>query len=96
MYIPVHDGEAAGYFPPEEELLVTSAPLKAAAFYLGDQCKAQNDDFMFCKKFHGGDPGKCLPEGRRVTNCTQHVYVVLLRSVLLPPYPTFTPFFGLF
>jgi NADH dehydrogenase (ubiquinone) 1 alpha subcomplex subunit 8 len=74
MYTPEYEGYPAGYFPPEEELLVTSAPLKAAAFYIGDQCQAQNDDYMLCKDKNGLDPFACLAEGRRVTNCTKYMY----------------------
>ena len=73
MYTPEYEGYPAGYFPPSEELVVTSAPLKAAAFFIGDQCKTQNDDYMACKESTSSDPFACLTEGRRVTNCTQYV-----------------------
>ena len=73
MYTPEFEGYPPGYFPPTEELVVTSAPLKAAAFYVGDQCQVQNDDYMACKEATGADPYACLKEGRRVTNCVQHV-----------------------
>jgi hypothetical protein len=62
-----------GRFPEEEELAVTSSPLMAAAFYIGDQCKKQNDDFMLCKQANNQHPEPCLKEGYRVTRCVQHI-----------------------
>ncbi|KAI6135142.1 Ndufa8, NADH-ubiquinone oxidoreductase complex I 19kd subunit [Pisolithus croceorrhizus] len=55
--------------PKVQELGVTSAPLKSAAFFIGAHCKEYNEDFMLCKNESGGDPGACLKEGRRVTRC---------------------------
>jgi NADH dehydrogenase (ubiquinone) 1 alpha subcomplex subunit 8 len=68
------DDAKRGYFPEDEELAVTSAPLMAAAFYIGDQCKVQNDDFMLCKQAQNQHPEHCLKEGLRVTRCAQHVF----------------------
>ncbi|KAI9574433.1 Ndufa8, NADH-ubiquinone oxidoreductase complex I 19kd subunit [Boletus coccyginus] len=55
--------------PKVQELGATSAPLKSAAFFIGAYCKEYNEDFMLCKNEAGGDPGRCLKEGRRVTRC---------------------------
>ncbi|KAG1806504.1 Ndufa8, NADH-ubiquinone oxidoreductase complex I 19kd subunit [Suillus fuscotomentosus] len=55
--------------PRTQELGVTSAPLKSAAFFIGAYCKEYNEDFMLCKNEGRGDPGQCLKEGRRVTRC---------------------------
>lgn len=65
----------AGYFPENEELRVTSAPLMAASFYIGEQCMKQNDDFKLCKRANDNNPSACLKEGRRVTNCVQNMQV---------------------
>ncbi|CAE6425574.1 unnamed protein product [Rhizoctonia solani] len=54
--------------PHVDEIGVTSAPLKSAAFFIGAHCKEYNDDFMLCKK-ESPDPANCLKEGRRVTRC---------------------------
>ncbi|EMD40579.1 hypothetical protein CERSUDRAFT_111175 [Gelatoporia subvermispora B] len=54
--------------PKVSELGTTSAPLKSAAFFIGDYCKEFNEDFMLCKA-ENRDPAHCLKEGRRVTRC---------------------------
>ncbi|KZV97274.1 NADH-ubiquinone oxidoreductase subunit [Exidia glandulosa HHB12029] len=54
--------------PHVDEVGVTSAPLKSAAFFIGKFCQAYNDDFMQCKA-DARDPAACLKEGRRVTRC---------------------------
>ncbi|KAF9527964.1 NADH dehydrogenase alpha subcomplex subunit 8 [Crepidotus variabilis] len=54
--------------PHVDELGVTSAPLKSAAFFLGSFCKDYNEDFMLCKS-ESRDPAHCLKEGRKVTRC---------------------------
>ncbi|KAK7470117.1 ndufa8, NADH-ubiquinone oxidoreductase complex I 19kd subunit [Stygiomarasmius scandens] len=54
--------------PKVQELGVTSAPLKSAAFFIGAYCKEFNEDFMLCKA-ENRDPSHCLKEGRRVTRC---------------------------
>ncbi|KAG8218883.1 Ndufa8, NADH-ubiquinone oxidoreductase complex I 19kd subunit [Butyriboletus roseoflavus] len=59
--------------PKVQELGVTSAPLKSAAFFIGAYCKEYNEDFMLCKNEAGGDPGRCLKEGRRVTRCATNL-----------------------
>ncbi|TFK62715.1 Ndufa8, NADH-ubiquinone oxidoreductase complex I 19kd subunit [Pluteus cervinus] len=56
--------------PKVDELGVTSAPLKSAAFFIGAHCKDFNDDFMLCKS-ENRDPAHCLKEGRRVTRCAR-------------------------
>ncbi|KAF8883186.1 hypothetical protein CPB84DRAFT_1790284 [Gymnopilus junonius] len=55
--------------PHVEEVGVTSAPLKSAAFFIGAYCKEYNEDFMLCKN-ENREPGHCLKEGRKVTRCT--------------------------
>jgi NADH dehydrogenase (ubiquinone) 1 alpha subcomplex subunit 8 len=54
--------------PPVEEIGLTSAPLKSAAFFIGEYCKDYNADFMLCKN-ENNDPEHCLKEGRKVTRC---------------------------
>lgn len=56
--------------PHVDEVGTTSAPLKSAAFFLGEHCKSYNEDFMLCKN-ESRDPEHCLKEGRRVTRCAQ-------------------------
>ncbi|KZT60167.1 putative NADH dehydrogenase 22K chain precursor [Calocera cornea HHB12733] len=58
--------------PPLQELGATSAPLKSAAYFIGDQCKEFNEDFMLCKN-ENRDPAHCLAEGRKVTRCAADV-----------------------
>jgi hypothetical protein len=60
--------------PHVDELGVTSAPLKSAAFFLSTFCKDYSDDFMLCKE-DNQDPTACLKEGRRVTRCAQDLSV---------------------
>ena len=56
--------------PAVEEVGATSAPLTSASFFIGDKCRAYNDDFMQCKQEHAGrHPKECFSEGRRVTRC---------------------------
>ena len=56
------------HIPKVDELGVTSAPLKSAAFFIGAYCKEYNEDFMLCKA-EDRNPEHCLKEGRRVTRC---------------------------
>ncbi|KAK6460552.1 hypothetical protein DFJ63DRAFT_235253 [Scheffersomyces coipomensis] len=55
--------------PEVEEVGATSAPLLAASYFIGAQCKPYNDDFMLCKDENNGGTLDCLKEGRRVTRC---------------------------
>ncbi|KAL4873714.1 hypothetical protein BDV12DRAFT_51872 [Aspergillus spectabilis] len=60
--------------PKVTEIGATSAPLTSAAFFIGDRCKAFNDDFMKCKDESGGQGEiECLKEGRKVTRCAASV-----------------------
>lgn len=68
--------------PKVQELGVTSAPLKSAAFFIGAYCKEYNEDFMLCKNESGGDPGACLKEGRRVTRCATDLINKMRESCL--------------
>ncbi|KAG2215955.1 hypothetical protein INT45_004089 [Circinella minor] len=54
--------------PKVDEVGATSAPLKSASFFIGQYCKAYNEDFMLCKA-ENNDPEHCLKEGRKVTRC---------------------------
>ncbi|KAG5518510.1 hypothetical protein PMAC_002906 [Pneumocystis sp. 'macacae'] len=57
--------------PIVDEIGATSAPLKAASYFIGTRCKSFNEDYMLCKaenKGKGEEP--CLKEGRRVTRCS--------------------------
>jgi NADH dehydrogenase (ubiquinone) 1 alpha subcomplex subunit 8 len=56
--------------PRVDEVGTTSAPLKSAAFFLAEHCRAVNEDFMLCKN-EDRNPEHCLKEGRRVTRCAQ-------------------------
>jgi NADH dehydrogenase (ubiquinone) 1 alpha subcomplex subunit 8 len=66
------------HIPKVEEVGASSAPLTSAAFFIGDRCKAYNEDYMLCKhEAKGKGEVECLKEGRRVTRCAASVYVVL-------------------
>ncbi|CAJ0745368.1 22048_t:CDS:2 [Entrophospora sp. SA101] len=54
--------------PKVDEVGSSSAPLKSAAFFIGNYCKDYNDDFILCKN-ENNDPTHCLKEGRKVTRC---------------------------
>jgi NADH dehydrogenase (ubiquinone) 1 alpha subcomplex subunit 8 len=70
--------------PKVEEIGATSAPLLSASYFIGDRCKAFNDDFMKCKaETNGRGELECLKEGRKVTRCAASVYVLLVLSCLL-------------
>ncbi|KAJ7571802.1 hypothetical protein C8J56DRAFT_145879 [Mycena floridula] len=76
----------SGSQPPAEdqkfqELGVTSAPLKSAAFFLGSYCKEYNEDFMLCKA-ENRDPSHCLKEGRRVTRCAADLITKMRETCL--------------
>ncbi|RDD45692.1 NADH dehydrogenase [ubiquinone] 1 alpha subcomplex subunit 8 [Trichoplax sp. H2] len=51
-----------------EEVNVTSAVLAAAAYHYGNYCDKPNHEFMLCR-YETTDPRKCLPQGRRVSEC---------------------------
>ncbi|KAE8352342.1 hypothetical protein BDV28DRAFT_135306 [Aspergillus coremiiformis] len=64
--------------PPEipsvKEIGATSAPLTSVAYFIGDRCKAFNDDFMKCRaESNGRGEIECLKEGRKVTRCAASV-----------------------
>jgi len=62
--------------PKVEEIGATSAPLLSASFFIGDRCRAYNDDYMKCKEeAKGRGEFECLKEGRKVTRCAASVYV---------------------
>ena len=64
------------HIPKVEEIGATSAYLTSAAYFIGDRCKAFNDDFMKCKdEANGRGEIECLKEGRKVTRCAASVYV---------------------
>lgn len=64
------------HIPKVDEIGATSAPLYSAAYFIGDRCKAYNDDFMKCKmEANGKGETECLKEGRKVTRCAASVYV---------------------
>jgi len=58
--------------PAVDELGVSSAPLKSAAFFIGEHCREVNEDFMLCKS-ENRDPAHCLKEGRKVTRCAADI-----------------------
>lgn len=63
--------------PKVEEIGATSAPLMSASYFIGDRCKAFNDDYMKCKSdANGRGEVECLKEGRKVTRCAASVYVL--------------------
>lgn len=62
--------------PKVQEIGATSAPLMSASFFIGDRCRAYNDDYMKCKaEANGRGEFDCLKEGRKVTRCAASVYV---------------------
>ncbi|PYH87030.1 coiled-coil-helix-coiled-coil-helix domain-containing protein [Aspergillus aculeatinus CBS 121060] len=62
------------HIPKVEEIGATSAPLFSAAYFIGDRCRAYNDDFMKCKaEANGRGELECLKEGRKVTRCAASV-----------------------
>lgn len=64
------------HIPKVDEVGTTSAFLLSAAYFIGDRCKAYNDDFMKCKdEANGRGEFDCLKEGRKVTRCAASVYV---------------------
>lgn len=64
------------HIPKVDEIGATSAFLLSAAYFIGDRCKAYNDDFMKCKdEANGRGEFDCLKEGRKVTRCAASVYV---------------------
>jgi NADH dehydrogenase (ubiquinone) 1 alpha subcomplex subunit 8 len=67
--------------PAVQELGVTSAPLKSAAFFFGAYCKEYNEDFMLCKQ-ENRDPAHCLKEGRRVTRCSTDLITKMRENCL--------------
>lgn len=65
------------HVPKVDEIGATSAPLMSAAYFIGDRCKAFNDDYMKCKdEANGRGEIECLKEGRKVTRCAASVYVI--------------------
>ncbi|KAI1906414.1 ndufa8, NADH-ubiquinone oxidoreductase complex I 19kd subunit [Ophidiomyces ophidiicola] len=63
--------------PKVEEIGATSAPLMSASYFIGDRCKAFNDDYMKCKQDSNGKGElECLKEGRKVTRCAASVYAL--------------------
>ncbi|KAK2750343.1 hypothetical protein FQN57_003823 [Myotisia sp. PD_48] len=60
--------------PKVEEIGASSAPLMSASYFIGDRCKAYNDDYMKCKEeAKGRGELDCLKEGRKVTRCAASV-----------------------
>lgn len=69
------------HIPKVEEIGATSAPLLSASYFIGDRCRAFNDDYMKCKAEAGGrGEVECLREGRKVTRCAASVYVPFLKG----------------
>lgn len=63
------------HIPKVQEIGATSAPLMSAAYFIGDRCRAFNDDYMKCKaEANGRGELECLKEGRKVTRCAASVY----------------------
>jgi NADH dehydrogenase (ubiquinone) 1 alpha subcomplex subunit 8 len=60
--------------PKVKELGASSAPLLSASYFIGDRCKAYNDDYMMCKtEANGRGEFECMKEGRKVTRCAASV-----------------------
>ncbi|EDN03868.1 NADH-ubiquinone oxidoreductase [Histoplasma capsulatum] len=60
--------------PKVKEIGATSAPLMSASYFIGDRCRAYNDDYMKCKmESNGKGELDCLREGRKVTRCAASV-----------------------
>ena len=72
------------HIPKVDEIGVTSAPLMSASYFIGDRCRAFNDDYMKCKAdANGRGELECMKEGRKVTRCAASVYVSTLSLILL-------------
>jgi hypothetical protein len=69
-------------------LRVSSAPLTAASFLIGDACWPVNDFFMYCKR-QSRDPSSCLPLGLLVRNCVRHVFSRIERSQCMEEFSQF-------
>jgi NADH dehydrogenase (ubiquinone) 1 alpha subcomplex subunit 8 len=70
------------HIPKVQEIGATSAPLMSASYFIGDRCRAFNDDYMKCKaEANGKGEIECLKEGRKVTRCAASVYVCLSRGL---------------
>ncbi|KAG7008558.1 NADH-ubiquinone oxidoreductase 20.8 kda subunit [Physcia stellaris] len=60
--------------PKVKEIGASSAPLLSASYFIGDRCKAFNDDYMVCKtQAHGRGEIECMKEGRKATRCAASV-----------------------
>ncbi|KAL1955787.1 hypothetical protein VTO42DRAFT_8107 [Malbranchea cinnamomea] len=60
--------------PKVDEIGASSAPLMSASYFIGDRCRAYNDDYMKCKaEASGRGELECLREGRKVTRCAASV-----------------------
>ncbi|MDI1488005.1 MAG: ndufa8, NADH-ubiquinone oxidoreductase complex I 19kd subunit [Ramalina farinacea] len=69
--------------PPVTECGTSSAPLMSASFFIGDRCKAFNDDYMQCKtEAYGRGEKECMREGRKVTRCAKSVIDDINKSCL--------------
>lgn len=70
------------HIPKVEEIGATSAPLLSASYFIGDRCRAYNDDYMKCKaEANGRGEFECLKEGRKVTRCAASVYVAIATEI---------------
>lgn len=70
------------HIPKVEEIGATSAPLLSASYFIGDRCRAYNDDYMKCKaEANGRGEFECLKEGRKVTRCAASVYVAIVVEI---------------
>ncbi|BFZ55526.1 ndufa8, NADH-ubiquinone oxidoreductase complex I 19kd subunit [Savitreella phatthalungensis] len=70
--------------PAVDEVGATSAPLKSAAFALGERCGSYGQDFMACKAEAGArgeaSDAACLFEGRRVTRCATETLSLIKKN----------------
>lgn len=69
-------------FQSPEMFKPTSAPLLAASFIIGEQCKQFNDLYMACTKekansqySDSSDPSDCIPLGYFIKKCIDNTFV---------------------
>ncbi|EXJ93842.1 NADH dehydrogenase (ubiquinone) 1 alpha subcomplex 8 [Capronia coronata CBS 617.96] len=71
------------HIPKVTEIGASSAPLLSASFFIGDRCRAYNDDYMQCKtESYGRGELDCMKEGRKVTRCAASVLADINKNCL--------------
>jgi NADH dehydrogenase (ubiquinone) 1 alpha subcomplex subunit 8 len=66
-----------------EEVDVTTYPLKAAAFFMGDHCAKQADAYMYCKEVIR-HPHKCYKKSTEYTDCVKDLFSKIKSGCYVP------------